>query len=429
MSNFNQQFGGKKTRAPLVLPQDTDFHGTHFSHNYVGGYIEVPTLEYRNTIPCSTDGLNTDGYSSGRRKLGMLVYVIDEDKYYRLIAKKSTGEEVSIAELDNTRAAQKMVWLDQTLAVDDFDDGPLGGDATYDILVGTGNPDDSWKEVFKPSLSTGGDDYINETFPVIGVSIGSYKDGDSVNKDEALEDVIKKILQKRIAPTYTSPSLSVSTNIAVSQEIGSVISPQISPSWAQGDAGVAIEYLVYKDGVAVGPASSSPSAYTDSNVTLSANIAYKASITWSDGLVKNDNMGDPDPTCRILSNSGSPLFSNTITFVPKRAVYYIADAGTSAPTSSAQIKSFTSNIALSNGSNFSFNVSTSAKRIVIAFPASYGDITKVIDSGTGYDVKNSFSNTSVQIGGVNDYSPVAYNVYTSILGASYGTQVTYTVTI
>ena len=429
MSNFLQQFGGKKARTPFILPQDTDFHGTHFSHNSVGGYIEVPTLDYRNSIPCSPDGMNTDGYSSGRRKLGMLVYVIDEDKYYRLIAKKTNGDEVSIAEWDNTRNAQKMVWLDQTLAVDDFDDGPLGGDATYDILTGTGNPDDSWKEVFKPSLSAGGDDYINETFPVIGVSIGSYKDGDSVNKDEALEDVIKKILQKRIAPTYTSPSLSVSTNTTVSQEIGSVISPQISPSWNQGDAGSTIEYLVYKDNVAISSPSSSPSAYTDSNVTLSTNVAYKASITWSDGPIKNDNMGDPDPTGRILSNAASPLFSNTITFVPKRAVYYTADTGSSAPTTSAQIKSFTSNINLSDGSNFSFNVSTSAKRIVIAFPASYGDISKVIDSGTGYDVKNSFSKTSIQVGGVNDYSPVAYNVYTSILGASYGSQVTYTVTI
>jgi hypothetical protein len=430
MSLFEQQSRGKKSQTPFVLPNKTSTHGTNFSHNAVGGFVEFPTIDFRNAIPISPDGINDDGYSCGRRKFGMLVYVISENKYYQLIPSQA-GVAVSVADWDNMRNALKMVLLDPTSAVDDFEDGPLGGDATYDVLYGSGDPDDCWVEVFKPSLGGGGDDYVNQAFLVKGVSIGSYNDGDSVDKDESLEEVIRKMLQKTIPPTYTAPTLSISSNISLSYEIGSVISPQLTPTWVQSDAGSLSRYILYRDSTEIvdnGPITGATS-YTDSNLTLSNSVAYKASVTWGDGVIKNDNMGNPNANGRILSNTGSPLFSNTITFVPKRAVYFIADAGSSAPSNSAQIKALSSNLSLSDGSTFSFAVSTTAKRIVVAFPESYGPVTKIIDSGTGYDVKGGFSKTNIQVGGVNDYSPVSYNVYTSILASNYASQVNYTVTI
>lgn len=86
-------------RNPLTMPLvPTTYRGTHFSHGGIGGYVEVPTIEDLYNIP-SEDGpsapINPDGVSSGRRKLGMIVYVIEDKKYYQLRPKfKDSKKEI-----------------------------------------------------------------------------------------------------------------------------------------------------------------------------------------------------------------------------------------------------------------------------------------------------------------------------------------------
>jgi hypothetical protein len=91
--------------------QRTEVYGTNFSVLSTGGYMEVYTLnDLYFTIPSGTTGLveytgntipiqfqkgtgaifspdvltlNSDNISSGRRRIGMLVYVIDEDQIYQ----------------------------------------------------------------------------------------------------------------------------------------------------------------------------------------------------------------------------------------------------------------------------------------------------------------------------------------------------------
>ena len=112
--------------------------GTHVSHLGTGGLVELPTIEYRNSIPIGS-AINEDGFSSGRRKLGMIVYVIDEKKYYQLRPKVS-GTEVTYAQWTGATSAQKCVWLDPSQTI--FDD------ETFADIVGSGDADDAWVEVF-----------------------------------------------------------------------------------------------------------------------------------------------------------------------------------------------------------------------------------------------------------------------------------------
>ena len=120
--------------------------GTHISHLGTGGLIEMPTIDYRNSIPIGST-INEDGVSSGRRKLGMIVFVINQKKYYQLRPKVS-DVEITYSQWTGATNAQKCVWLDPTKTI--FDD-----EETFEDIVGSGNANDAWVEIFKPFTVSG----------------------------------------------------------------------------------------------------------------------------------------------------------------------------------------------------------------------------------------------------------------------------------
>lgn len=508
-------------------------NGTHFSHAGVGGYVEVPTLKDMYDIPSISEDLNNtidpNGLTSGKRKLGMIVHVLENDKYYQLKPRYKDTEKIiswpvlsgipdlfrgflmnpsRISYLDDSTLS--IAWSgietltgNHNITVDDINSLKKYGylpDPAGDpfglvdgILVGTGDasatincigeiPQDSqaWTEIFVKgnfanigdlnlyatgnaaayagqicsTLDTnsvyvldsglsplaigggGGDDLLNNNLTVLGVSIGSYSDGQTITKDTSLETIIKNMLQKRIPPTYDQPAFSISTDTTSSHEIGTSISPKIMGSWTQNNAGALKEYIIYKGSSLVfAPSITIPlTNFTDSPFVLSSVTSYSATAEWLDGDVLDDNMGEPNlgvcPNCRVVSNASSPKVSNIITFTPKRAVFFIADTATSAPTMSSQIRGFTSRIDIGNGSTFTVTVGTTAKRVVIAYLKSYGAITSVIDSGNGYRIEGAFGTPAeISVLGANGFTGETYYVYTYLLGNSYPSPVTYTVTI
>jgi len=81
-----QYFTGTLLASPVVRGSSGDTYGTHHSVLGVGGYIEVGTIAQRNALPVdSVNGIYFDGLSSGQRRLGMLVHVLEENNIYRLL--------------------------------------------------------------------------------------------------------------------------------------------------------------------------------------------------------------------------------------------------------------------------------------------------------------------------------------------------------
>jgi hypothetical protein len=87
--------------ANFIVPQNglADYGGLH-SFQTIGGITEMPTILDRDTIPVFTssgvnDGFskNVDGLSSGRRRIGMLVYVLETMKHYQLLPKGYFGND------------------------------------------------------------------------------------------------------------------------------------------------------------------------------------------------------------------------------------------------------------------------------------------------------------------------------------------------
>ena len=154
MSFFPIQTNSIKIYTPYTIPTSESNFGTHFSHFGIGGFIEVPNLDFRNEIPVGSE-INSDGYSSGRRKLGMLVHVYENNKTYQLSPKHSTtsggvpGTNVTLLEWIGASNAQKIVWLNPLEIREDVD----GVSPTDDVVLGSGNPDDAWIDVTGCSLS------------------------------------------------------------------------------------------------------------------------------------------------------------------------------------------------------------------------------------------------------------------------------------
>lgn len=94
MSELPIQQGGLRIFSGIVPASSASTYGTHYSYLGIGGYVEVPNIDYRDSIPVDSN-MNDEGYSTGRRRYGMLTYVIDEDKLYRLFP-YSGGSVVSL---------------------------------------------------------------------------------------------------------------------------------------------------------------------------------------------------------------------------------------------------------------------------------------------------------------------------------------------
>ena len=140
MNTLDTQAGAIVQYAPRTLPSNTSLHGLYFSHDGIGGYVELPNITYRNDIPIGEE-MNSDGMSSGRRKLGMIVYTALEKKYFQLAPLSGT---LTYSAWSAANDAQKMVWLDPTKDREDiFNFGSTGM-----LINGSGIPDDAWKELY-----------------------------------------------------------------------------------------------------------------------------------------------------------------------------------------------------------------------------------------------------------------------------------------
>jgi hypothetical protein len=180
----NIPLGGLQLIAPNVIPTTGTTYGVAYSSQLIGGYQEVATLDELNMIPidyelASLYGIiNEDGMSSGRRRIGMSVYVAETNKTYQLLPVGYLGNRGngSIYDWFASDYSNKLLSLDsRKVIISDFGEttystiGPITGTSTgttFTIITGDTtsniiNPDDysgvtvsPWVEVTNSSLNT-----------------------------------------------------------------------------------------------------------------------------------------------------------------------------------------------------------------------------------------------------------------------------------
>lgn len=239
-----------------------------------------------------------------------------------------------------------------------------------------------------------------------GQAVGGSQTGELFPKGATLESVLRDILIKAVHPTYVSPTVTLSSNDSVfKEETGTIINPAFTYSFSQNDSGGLTGISLKRNGTEI----ATVLPYTDTNYQITDSASYVLQASYSQGIIKNDNLGNPDATGRI--NAGT-VNSNTITYTGYRKIFW----GTSnvTPTTSANVRSFATGQMLSDGvnNNFTITIPQSSVTVWFAYPDTLADVSSVQYVEYSFsEVKTLFSQTIVSVTGNNNYSAINYKVF------------------
>jgi len=287
--------------------------------------------------------------------------------------------------------------------------GVASGGTTGQYLYKTSNDDfdTEWSDV-----------KLVDEITVKGTSQGAYSDGNVIAAGTTIETIIKNMLTTIINPTYTQPSTSITNVSSSSYELGQQVPISITQTFTVEDSGGKVSEAIYKDGVSV----SITNTFSET-LTCDDSTAYYGTVTYSEGPIKNNNIGDPYPTGHILSGT---VTSSTRTINAYRKMFY----GISLPaTTSAEVRSLGNSLLNPvNNSVVSFPIPIGATSVTFAYPKSLGTVLTIKDA-LNIDIKGAFSLTEVSVAGANNYIPILYYVYKYTPASPFAQTNTYTITI
>ena len=216
-----------------------------------------------------------------------------------------------------------------------------------------------------------------------------------------------------VAPTYVEPTLALTANPStLKQEVGTKITPILSYTFTQNDAGAEISHTF-----------SPVDSETQAQLTIveGDNIEYSVTVNYGAGAQKADNFGNLSGEA---IQAGS--LTKTLKYVGYRKNFYVADAGTVAPTDSAEVRALTS---FSTGTQ-RINVAPNSQRIVIACPSTKTlTSAKYVEQGNA-EYKDNFTLTTVQVSGATDGKDlINYNVYTYVFAIPNSAAMTFNISI
>ena len=216
-----------------------------------------------------------------------------------------------------------------------------------------------------------------------------------------------------VAPTYVEPTLALTANPStLKQEVGTKITPILSYTFTQNDAGAETSHTF-----------SPVDSETQAQLTIveGDNIEYSVTVNYGAGAQKADNFGNLSGEA---IQAGS--LTKTLKYVGYRKNFYVADAGTVAPTDSAGVRALTS---FSTGTQ-RINVAPNSQRIVIACPGTKTlTSAKYVEQGNA-EYKDNFTLTTVQVSGATDSKDlIDYNVYTYVFAIPNSAAMTFNISI
>lgn len=265
---------------------------------------------------------------------------------------------------------------------------------------------------------------------VKGQTLGSYKDGDVIPAGESLTSILTKQFAKQIPPTYSAPTYSISPG-SRAYESGETVDLNVTGTFTQRDAGALTAYKLVKTisgentdvvtGAAIQP-------YNEEGVTVldGGNVKFTGTVTYADGAIKNDNLGEPYPQGSIKAGSLTSAF----TLTGQRKCFYGKDKLKAACANSGEVRALPQNVLNpGNGTKLSIAIAEGDTRITFAYPATLRDVSSVISSTLNLDVKGTFTKEVVKVEGANGYQAIDYKVYTYLPAIPFASTDTYTVTI
>lgn len=254
-----------------------------------------------------------------------------------------------------------------------------------------------------------------------GEDQGSYSDGDIVFKGTQLEEVLRKMLQKQIPPEYIAPTVTGLDEVV--DEVGKPL-PNVSLTFIQNDAGPLTSWAMFLSDQKVTEGFSAVITYNLNTYQFSDELMkLKTEVVYSEGPIKNDNLGNPYSEGHITAGKLS-FFKN---FTGKRYSWYGVDSKDINVSNSQAVRALSNPAFLKAGDSFDIVFPAGTKCIVIAVPAKT-PVLNIVEKTTQLPVFGSFTQTDLQVNGYNNFTAADYKIYKLNVAAGLQ-QGTYTVTI
>ena len=193
-------------------------------------------------------------------------------------------------------------------------------------------------------------------------------------------------------PTYTQPSFSLSASVYNIEHLVST-NITINPIFLQNDAGSVTSFVVKK--------SNGETIYNDNtvisctdNISLSHgdSISYTATVTYSDGAIKNTLLGIPYPQTSIKQGS----IQKNVTIKGYALSYY----GVISNSTFENTNGLSKKLRTRKGDTLTFNLTN--QRVIYMYPKSFGTLTSIKDANN-FDYINSYTLSTETFNNVEYY--------------------------
>lgn len=267
---------------------------------------------------------------------------------------------------------------------------------------------------------------LDEDIPVLlstGENQGDYVTGDTAEQGQTLKQILFKLLQREITPTYSAGTLSANFSYDVqSPEIGEEVEVVIAPTFTRNDSGLLNSFTVTKtvdDITETVHTGSSLVTVTETIQALEEETTITVSGSYLAGEPKFNNIdtyygrtsSEYEVPGKITAGATNSIEQ---TIVGKRAVFYGAVSAT--PTiDSASIRSLFERDVPASTSELEYvhSVPVGSRFVLFALPQSSGELSEIIyTEQSSLDILDLFTvQEDVSVSGANGVSPVFYRVY------------------
>ena len=249
-----------------------------------------------------------------------------------------------------------------------------------------------------------------------GGTIGGLETGDTIPEGTTLDELIQMLTQKSVPAVYTQPGVTIRTSAGQSAgnyEVGTNITTTLQGIFTQNDAGALTQLAIYRQGQsdALVSGATSPQTTDEQSFQLTdGSVTFYATATYSDGEIKNDNLGKPSPEGQIKAGSKN---SSNLVFTGQRNMFYGTGVGAAPAASSENVRRLT-NKKLNPTQGYSFNITVAQGQqfVRIAYPATLRKMTRCFYVEQNTDLVENFAETTISVNGANGAAGADYRVFT-----------------
>lgn len=266
-----------------------------------------------------------------------------------------------------------------------------------------------------------GSDVLDEAFTVTGVTIGNLTEGTVINKGSSAIDILKEMLIKVIPAKYTAPTVKISSNIN-SVEIGKRISPKLTVTFIQNDAGTVTSSSIKEGDTTL----STGFTFVIPEFSIGGDKTYTAEVSYSDGAIKNNNIGQPSPDGQIKAGT---ITASTAIKAYRPYFGFASDSG-AIPTADIVRGQNIKGLNLANGGTIQVVTEPSSRLVCFAYPATLRDCTKIRYENLNDDEnKTAFESMLLNISDASGGNAISYRVYYYISPIPFELNATFTLTV